>query len=124
MRPAAIFLAAAWIYFAYALLFFLAVVLAPWLAERRLTFGLIAVGCVFVGVTAGLGAWSWQVAKERREASTTFFSIAMLPVILGGLAPGFTTSVIFGVPFGLVAWGTRKVQLAEAAQSKGSAGDG
>lgn len=124
MRSQAIFLVAAWIYFAYAVLFLFAVALAPWLAERQLTFELVAVGCVFVGVTAGLGAWSWQVAKERRKASATFFSIAMLPVVLGGLAPGFTASVIFGVPFSLVAWGTRKVQLAEAVQSKGSAGDG
>lgn len=124
MRPTAIFLAAAWIYFAYAVLFLLAVVLAPWLTERQLTFGLVAVGCAFIGVTSGLGAWSWQVAKERRKASATFFSIAMLPVVLGGLAPGFTTSIIFGVPFSLVAWGTRKVQLAEAAQLNGSAGDG
>jgi hypothetical protein len=124
MRTQTAFLAAAWIYFASAVLFLLALVLATWFAERPLTFGLVAVGCAFIGVTAGLGVWSWQIAKERRKASITFFSIAMLPLILSGLTPGFTALFIFGVPFSLIAWGMRKVQLAEATQSNGSAGDG
>lgn len=124
MRSNASFLAAAWIYFAYAMLFLLSVGLAPWLTERKVTVGLVVVGGIFIGICLGLGAWSWQAARGRPKAGVMLVSCAMFPVILGGLTPGFTASIIFGLPFTLVAWGTRQVQLAGAAQSNEAARDG
>jgi hypothetical protein len=113
MRSSTIFSVASWIYLAIAAMFGIAIVFAPWLTARPRTAGLIIVAIIVIAASTALGLVSRQIAQGKRQPSRTYFIFALLPVSLGALSPGFAASLLFGLPFSLVAWGTRKIELKE-----------
>lgn len=99
MRRHWTFRVAAYLYFGIAALVSLALLLAPWVAQRPVPFGFYLVGAVLTAVPIALGVWSERVYKGRYSPSQNHISAGTLPAIaLGPLSQNLVVSAVFLIP--------------------------
>ena len=99
MRRHWTFRVAAYLYFGIAALVSLALLLAPWVVQRPVTFGFYLLGAVLTAVPVTLGIWSERVYKGRYAPSQKHISAGTLPALaLGPLSQNLVVSAVFLIP--------------------------
>jgi hypothetical protein len=99
------FRVAAYLYFGMAALMLLALVLAPWLANRPYTLAVYLVGAALASVPLALGIWSNRAYRGGVVPSRLQIAVSAAPMSLGPLSQNLVVSAVLLVPLLFVAAG-------------------
>jgi uncharacterized membrane protein YwaF len=106
MRNPAAYRIAACLYFGIAALLALALLLAPWVAERPVSFKFYAFALALMAVPLALGFCAECVYRGRYKPSQRLTYFCALPAIsLGPLSQSYVVSAVFLLPLIFVAAG-------------------
>ena len=105
MRRHWTFRVAAVLYLGMAGLLLLALLVAPWVANRPVTASVYIAGALLAAVPVGLSVWTERVYRGLSARSRLHIAVSAAPVSLGPLTQNLFVSAVLLVPLVLVAAG-------------------